>query len=75
MLGPVFGGVMAEAINWRWAFFAMVPFGIIAAITSWISLTGKQRGTYPKLDVFGIAMLSIAIGAATLMFNRGQRLD
>ena len=53
----------------------MVPFGIIAAITSWISLTGKQRGTYPKLDVFGIAMLSIAIGAATLMFNRGQRLD
>ena len=75
VLGPVFGGVMAEAINWRWAFFAMVPFGIIAAITSWVSLTEEERGTHRKLDVFGIAMLSIAIGAATLMFNRGQRLD
>ena len=75
VLGPVFGGEMAEAINWRWAFFAMVPFGFIGAITAWISLDEHQRSSYPRLDVFGISMLSIAIGATTLMLNRGQRLD
>ncbi|MEL0019526.1 MAG: DHA2 family efflux MFS transporter permease subunit [Rickettsiales bacterium] len=75
VLGPVFGGVMAEAINWRWAFFAMVPFGVIGAVTAWIALDEHQRGSYRSLDWFGIATLSIAIGAATLMLNRGQRLD
>lgn len=75
VLGPVFGGVMAEVINWRWAFYAMVPFGVIGAVTAWFSLNEEQRGSYRSLDTFGIVTLSIAIGSATLMLNRGQRLD
>ena len=75
VLGPIFGGLMAEAIDWRWAFFMMVPFGVLGAVAAWFSLGKEHRGGPLHIDLFGLLMLSVAIGAATLMFNRGQRLD
>jgi MFS transporter, DHA2 family, multidrug resistance protein len=30
MLGPIIGGYMTELYDWRWVFFVVVPFGVIA---------------------------------------------
>lgn len=75
ILGPVIGGFMSEAINWRWAFFAMAPFGIFGMIGGWYALSDRERDSARSIDLPGYIALACAIGAATLLLNRGQRLD
>lgn len=75
VLGPIFGGFVAEAINWRWAFFMIVPFGVLGILGAWFSLSSEERDADRSIDLPGYLILAIAIGAATLMLNRGQRLD
>ena len=75
VLGPIFGGFVAEAIDWRWAFFMIVPFGVLGMLGAWFSLDGKERDKGRRVDWPGYVLLATAIGAATLMLNRGQRLD
>ncbi len=75
VLGPILGGFVAEAINWRWAFFMIVPFGMLGMLGAWFSLGSKERDADRAVDWPGYALLAAAIGAATLLLNRGQRLD
>jgi EmrB/QacA subfamily drug resistance transporter len=65
-VGMVLGGWVAEAFDWRWAFFANVPLGIalIIAARYFIQETPKQSG---RVDVWGavtstIGMTSIVYG-------------
>ena len=37
ILGPTVGGYMTELYNWRWVFFIVVPFGVIALAAAWHS--------------------------------------
>lgn len=75
VLGPILGGFVAEALDWRWAFFMIVPFGLLGMLGAWFSLGSKERDADRRVDWPGYALLATAIGAATLLLNRGQRLD
>jgi DHA2 family multidrug resistance protein len=75
VLGPIIGGSIAEAINWRWAFFMIVPFSALGILGAWFSLGSKERDADRSIDLPGYLALAVAIGAVTLMLNRGQRLD
>ena len=74
-LGPIVGGVMAEAINWRWAFLCMVPLGVISTALAAFALGDQERGTAGRLGTVGFIALGICMGSAQLMLDRGQRLD
>jgi DHA2 family multidrug resistance protein len=75
ILGPVFGGYLAELYNWRWAFYMMVPFALVGFLGLWLFLHdgGRREGT--KLDWTGFLALSITIACVQLVFDRGERLD
>jgi MFS transporter, DHA2 family, multidrug resistance protein len=75
ILGPTIGGYMTELYNWRWVFFVVVPFGVIALFgcLAFVPETGRQSGR--RLDWFGFIALSVAVAATQLVFDRGQRLD
>jgi DHA2 family multidrug resistance protein len=75
VFGPIFGSIMAEAYNWRFAFFMIVPPGIVAMIFSWIWLAEYRDRTPARLDWTGFLALSVAITCLQLMIDRGQRLD
>lgn len=75
ILGPVLGGIVADALDWRWAFFMIIPFAGVAALGAWASFGHQERGTAPKLDWIGFLSLAVAVGAAQLMFDRGHRED
>lgn len=36
VVGPVLGGVLIDAFNWRWIFFVNIPFGIVAVVLVWL---------------------------------------
>jgi DHA2 family multidrug resistance protein len=74
-IGPMFAGVIAETLGWRWGFFMVVPFGLIATVGLQSALLPPGPPKSIRLDWFGLAMLSVAIAASQLVLARGPRLD
>ncbi len=74
IIGPVLGGWLTYNYSWRWVFYINVPIGILAflGMTAFLPETTKQPG---KLDLFGFATLSVAIGALQILLDRGEELD
>lgn len=74
ILGPTLGGYLTEYYNWRWVFLINLPFGVLAliGILMFVEETGKEPR---RFDMFGFALLSLAIGSLQLMLDRGQSLD
>jgi len=71
-IGPTLGGAVAAWFGWRWIFLANLPFCLMAA---WIvpRLVAEERATDSRpLDPVGIALLTLALGAAieTLLAGR-----
>ena len=75
VMGPILGGIIAEATDWRWVFFMIVPLGIICFFVAAISVGNQEKGTARKFDFTGFIALALAVGAAQLVLDRGQRLD
>jgi DHA2 family multidrug resistance protein len=74
ILGPVLGGWLTENYSWRWVFLVNLPVGIICTILLIRTMPKgeiKQRG----FDLFGFALLAVALGAFQLMLDRGGQLD
>lgn len=44
LVGAVGGGVIAETLNWRWAFVIMGAPGILVALVLWLTLREPPRG-------------------------------
>jgi MFS transporter, DHA2 family, multidrug resistance protein len=75
VLGPVLGGILTEYLNWRYVFYVNLPFGIIAFVGSILFVPNFARGAAQRLDWFGFASLSIAIGALQILLDRGVEKD
>lgn len=75
VIGPTVGGMLSELYSWRWAFYMIVPVGVISFIGLRLTLP-YDRPTGPvSLDWTGFLSLSVAIACVQLVLSRGQRLD
>ena len=75
VLGPVLGGWLTENYSWRYVFYINLPIGILGLIGMAIFLPDTPRRQGDKLDWFGFATLSLAIGALQVMLDRGEIKD
>ena len=75
ILGPLFGGMVAELFSWRWTFFVICPLGVVAGMIAFIALRDDEKGSARQFDYWGFIFIGIAVGAAQLLFDRGQRND
>jgi len=74
ILGPPLGGWLTEDFSWRWVFLINVPVGALALLGILASVPGEKTFAR-KLDLRGIALLAVGIGALQLCLDRGQGLD
>ncbi len=78
VLGPTVGGWITENWSWRWNFYINVPVGIVALLMAHTFLEdppylrARSRG---KVDVIGIACITLALASLQLVADRGQRAD
>ncbi len=74
ILGPVLGGWLTENWNWRWVFYVNVPVGALclAILIAELPSRGLARR---RFDLFGFAMLAIALSALQLLLDRGNHVD
>jgi DHA2 family multidrug resistance protein len=75
ILGPTFGGLVADALNWRWTFFLILPLGVAAGLIAFAALNDEEKGRARAFDYTGFAFIAVAIAATQLLFDRGQRND
>ena len=75
VIGPVFGGILAETYNWRWAFYMIVPAGALAAVALHFALPQDRPQKRVPMDWLGFLLLAISIACVQLVLSRGQRLD
>jgi DHA2 family multidrug resistance protein len=73
VVGPVLGGALAEAYDWRWVFYMMVPFALAALAGCWLFIRDRQAPQPVRLDWTGFLMLSAALAGLQLMLDRGER--
>ena len=65
ILGPLLGGFIADGIGWRWVFLVNLPIGLVAlAVVACVlpASIGRSEDRRMKLDLKGIALLTLAIG-------------
>ncbi|MBM3491814.1 MAG: DHA2 family efflux MFS transporter permease subunit [Alphaproteobacteria bacterium] len=75
ILGPSFGGLIAEALDWRWTFILILPLGVASGMLVMLVLSDQEKGRARPFDSLGFLFIAVAVGAAQLMFDRGQRND
>src|SRR3546814_8518082 len=63
ILGPTLGGYLTDAYSWRWVFYINLPVGILAFFGILAFLPETDRDGNRPFDLFGFAMLGLAIGA------------
>jgi DHA2 family multidrug resistance protein len=74
ILGPVLGGWLTDSFNWRWVFIVNLPVGVIAAFMLIRFLPGTPT-VRRRFDLFGFAMLALAVGGLQMMLDRGEQVD
>jgi DHA2 family multidrug resistance protein len=75
VLGPVLGGWLTATYTWRYVFYINLPIGILAFVGMTTFLKDTAANAAAKLDWFGFATLSLAIGAGQVLLDRGEELD
>lgn len=61
-LGPVAGGVIVDALDWRWIFFVNLPLGaFIVAATLWKVREPAAPPAGGRLDVLGVLLVAPAL--------------
>ena len=74
ILGPVLGGWLTDNYNWRWVFLVNLPVGILCVLIM-MRFMPKTETHQRKFDMFGFALLALALAGLQLFLDRGQQED
>lgn len=74
--GPLLGGVISEQATWPWIFYLNVPVGILVAGLTWTIYRDRESPTRRvPVDIVGIVLLALWVGALQVMLDTGKELD
>jgi EmrB/QacA subfamily drug resistance transporter len=70
--GPTIGGILTQALSWRWIFYVNLPIGALALLAAWRLLTERYHVERQRFDLAGAALLATGLAALTLGLSFGQ---
>lgn len=63
-VGPLAGGILIDALGWRYVFYAGIPVAAIGLLLALLVLPGRQeKGPPPRFDWIGFALLSVFLAS------------
>jgi MFS transporter, DHA2 family, multidrug resistance protein len=76
-IGPTLGGWLTDSYSWPWVFFINVPIGLLNLLMVQRVLEDPPylERTNARIDVPGLALMIMGLGAFQLMLEEGQRND
>ncbi|ORA33698.1 MFS transporter [Mycobacterium aquaticum] len=70
--GPLVGGLLTQTVGWRAIFWLLVPLAVVSAVIGGLTMSESSDQTVPRrIDLTGLALITIGIGLFTLTFDRG----
>lgn len=76
VLGPILGGWISDHIHWGWIFFINVPVGIFVVLVAGKILLHRETPTAKHpVDLLGLTLLVLGVGALQLMLDKGREYD
>jgi len=77
ILGPLLGGWLTDNYSWRWVFYINLPIGIASLLMTkaFIFDPPYLRRQKSRVDVVGIGLLVVGIGALQFILDKGQQED
>ncbi len=72
-VGPLFGGVLTEVLDWRWIFILNVPIAAFAMFVTWRKVHQPQELADERIDYAG--MSTISAGLVLLLVALDQAVD
>ena len=76
IFGPILGGWLTDNFSWPWIFYINVPVGALAALITWVLLRKRETRTFKMpIDVVGLVLLVVGVGALQFMLDNGNDND
>ena len=74
--GPLLGGLILTAADWRWIFYINVPIGILGSVWGYLALKEKStRNRAESFDLGGALMFSLGLIALLFALTLGIQLS
>ena len=72
-VGPLLGGVLTEALSWRWVFFVNLPVAAFAMLVTERQVREERIATADRrMDYLGVAVLSLGAGSVLIALDQGS---
>ena len=71
--GPLVGGLVTDTIGWRWNFYIVIPFAVVAMIVIQLKLILPRRKGTGRIDYIGSVLLTAAISTLLIWLSLGGR--
>jgi MFS transporter, DHA2 family, multidrug resistance protein len=77
ILGPTVGGWLTDNYSWRWVFYVNLPIGIASLVMMYLFVFDPPyfKRTSKSIDVWGLVLLVVGMGAFQIMLDKGQEED
>ena len=66
-IGPVFGGVVMEYLDWHWIFYAMMPFLVLSLVMGVATVPDIRHGDAADARISLPSLLLVAVGLSGLI--------
>jgi EmrB/QacA subfamily drug resistance transporter len=71
-LGLLLGGVLTQALSWRWSLYVNLAIAVPTAVAALRLLPNQRRSAHPPIDLAGLATGSLGLFAVVYGFSNAE---